>query len=452
MSPRDLDSSGKLTRFSLDRRITVLVLFVTVLVVGAVAATGIPLELIPKGFDSPFLGVYIPYRETPAQEVQEKITIPLEEELSSLKGLEGINSFSWVNGSRVWLSFKQGTDMDVAYREVRDRVERARAFFPDDVERIYYRKHDESGIPVAMIGLAVDPDIKDSYNLIQQEIIKPLQRIDGVASVDAEGLEEKEILIELDRSRLEGSGLNIYALSMELNGDNFTMASGNVHHGSRKLLLRSVARYDSVEALENRMVGPNVRLKDIATITYDEPEKKYRVRVNSRPAFAIVVFKEGQANTMEVSKRINQMVADAQDNPRLQTTWVATLFNQGEIIDDSLGTLLNSGKIGGLLALGVLFIFLRRFRMTAIIALSIPMSIVIGLTAMYFAGESLNIITLLGLMICVGLLVDNSVVVAENIHRMHRDGLSRRDACIRGAGEIALAIVMATLTTIVVFL
>jgi len=452
MSPRDLDSSGKLTRFSLDRRITVLVLFVTALVVGAVAATGIPLELIPKGFESPFLGVYIPYRDTPAQEVQEKITIPMEEELSSIKGIEGISSFSWVNGSRVWLTFKQGTDMDVAYREVRDRVERARALFPDDVERIYYRKHDESGIPVAMIGLAVDPDIKDSYNLIQQEIIKPLQRIDGVASVDAQGLEEKEILIELDRSRLEGSGLNIYSLSMELNGDNFTMASGSVRHGSRKLLLRSVARYDSIEALENRMVGRNVRLKDIATITYDEPEKKYRVRVNSRPAFAIMVFKEGQANTMEVSKRIEQMVADAQDNPRLQTTWVATLFNQGEIIDDSLGTLLNSGRIGGLLALGVLFIFLRRFRLTVIIALSIPMSIVIGLTAMYFAGESLNIITLLGLMICVGLLVDNSVVVAENIHRMHRDGLGRRDACIRGAGEIALAIVMATLTTIVVFL
>lgn len=452
MSPRDLDSSGKLTRFSLDRRITVLVLFVTALVVGGVAAIGIPLELIPKGFESPFLGVYVPYRETPAQEVQEKITIPLEEELSSLKGLEGINSFSWVNGCRVWLRFKQGTDMDIAYREVRDRVERARALFPDDVERIYYQKHDGSSIPVAMIGLAVDPDIKDSYNLIQQEVIKPLQRIDGVASVEAQGLEEKEILIELDRSRLEGSGLNIYSLAMELNSDNFTMASGNVQHGSRKLLLRSMARYDSIEALENRLVGRNVRLKDIATITYDEPEKKYRVRVNSRPAFAIVVFKEGQANTMEVSRRIEQMVADAQDNPRLQTTWVATLFNQGEIIDDSLGTLLNSGKIGGLLALGVLFIFLRRFRLTAIIALSIPMSIVIGLTAMYFAGESLNIITLLGLMICVGLLVDNSVVVAENIHRMHSEGLNRRDACIRGAGEIALAIVMATLTTIVVFL
>jgi HAE1 family hydrophobic/amphiphilic exporter-1 len=452
MSPRDIDSSGKLTRFSLDRRITVLVMFLTVLVVGAVAAVGIPLELIPSGFEDPFLGVYVPYRDTPAPEVQEKLTIPLEEELSSLKGLQGINSYSWVNGSRVWLRFKQGTDMDVAYREVRDRVERAKARFPDDVERIYYQKHDESGIPVAMIGLAVDPDIKDSYNLIQQEVIKPLQRIDGVASVDAEGLEEKEILIELDRSKMEGAGLNIYSLAMELNDDNFTMASGNVHHGSRKLLLRSVARYDSVEALKDRMVGRNVRLKDIATITYDEPEKRYRVRVNSRPAFAIVVFKEGQANTMEVSRRINQMVEDAQDNPRLQTTWVATLFNQGDIIDESLSTLLNSGKIGGILALGVLFIFLRRFRMTAIIALSIPMSIVIGLTAMYFAGESLNIITLLGLMICVGLLVDNSVVVAENIHRMHKDGLNRRDACIRGAGEIALAIVMATLTTIVVFL
>lgn len=452
MSPRDLDQSGRLTRFSLDRRITVLVMFVTILVVGGVAASGIPLELIPKGFESPFLGVWVPWRDAPAPETQEKIAIPLEEELSSVKGLEGINSFSYTGGARVWLRFKQGTDMDVAYREVRDRVERARSRFPDDADRIYFRKEDESGIPVAVLGLAMDPNISDAYNLIQQEVILPISRIEGVASVQAQGLEEKEILIELDRARVEGSGLNIYNLAMELSDDNFTLASGSVRYGSRKLLLRSVARYGSVEELENLKVGPNTRLKDVSNIIYDEPEKNYSVRVNSRPAFALLVLKEGQANTMAVSERVSRAVEEIQENPRLQSTLVVTLFNQGEVIDESLATLLNSGKIGGLLAITVLFVFLRRFRMTAIITLSIPLSIVIGLTVMYFAGESLNILTLLGLMICVGLLVDNSVVVAENIYRLHREGVARREACIRGAGEITLAIIMATLTTIIVFL
>ncbi len=139
MSPRDIDSSGKLTRFSLDRRITVLVLFLTTLVVGAVAGLGIPLEMIPGGFEDPFLMVYVPYRETPAPEMEQKLTIPMEEELSSLKGLKRISSWSSTSSSRVWLQFKQGTDMDIAYREVRDRVERARAIFPDDVDKI---KHD----------------------------------------------------------------------------------------------------------------------------------------------------------------------------------------------------------------------------------------------------------------------------------------------------------------------
>ena len=452
MSPRDLDHSGKLTRFSLDRRITVLVLFVSIIVVGTVAAVGIPLELFPRGFEEPFLGVWVPWRDAPAPEAEEKIAMPLEEELSSIKGLSGINTFSFSGGVRVWMRFKQGTDMDVAYREVKDRVERARGRFPDDVERVYMRKDDASGIPVAVLGVAVDPNIIDIYNLVQREIILPIERVEGVASVDVQGLEEKEILIELDRGKVEAAGLNIYEMSQELAGDNFTLASGTVHYGAKKLLLRSIARYDSLEEIENLKVTPNIRLKDVATVAYEEPEKRYRVRVNSRPAFAVVVLKEGQANTMEVSRRVNEMLEKLQENPRLQTTLMISLFNQGDVITESLSTLINGGKIGGLMAIMILFAFLRRFRMTAIITLSIPLSIVIGLTVMYFAGESLNILSLLGLLICVGLLVDNSVVVAENIYRLHREGMARREACIKGAGEIALAITMATLTTIIVFL
>ncbi len=452
MSPRDVDHSGKLTRFSLDRRITVLVLFVSILVVGTVAALGIPLELIPRGYDEPFLGVWVPWRDAPAPEAEEKIAIPLEEELSSIKGLEGINSFSSSGGVRVWMRFKQGTDMDVAYREVQDRIERARGRFPEDADRIYMRKDDHSGIPVSVLGVAVDPNVIDVYNLVQKEIILPIERVDGVASVDVQGLEEKEILIELDRGKVEAAGLNIYEMSQELSNDNFTLASGTVNYGARKLLLRSLARYESLEQIENLKVAADVRLKDVAVVKYEEPEKRYRVRVNSRQAFAVVVLKEGQANTMEVSERVNRTLEKIQANPRLQSTLVISLFNQGDIITESLSTLLDSGKIGGLLAVIVLFCFLRRFRLTAIITLSIPLSIVIGLAVMFFAGESLNILTLLGLMICVGLLVDNSIVVAENIFRLHREGMPRREACIKGAGEIALAITMATLTTIIVFL
>ncbi len=450
MNRHPLDET--LPRFSLKRRVAVLVLLATTVVVGVVAALRIPLELIPAGFSPPFLAVQAPWPDAPAQEVIDKIILPLEEELSTVRGIDSLISVARLGSGRVFMNFKGGTDMDVAYREVRDRIERARPRMPDDLERVYIRKEDQSAIPVLVIGLAIDSELSDPYSLVQNEVIMRLERIDGVANVEAQGLLEKEIFIELDRERTEASGLNIYQLAQELGGDNFSMASGDVRYGDSKLLLRSVARFDDLEALRNRLVAPRVRLKDVGSVSYKEPERKFRVRANSQPAIALVVFKEGQANTLEVAERVRAEIATMRDLPRLQDVGIVTIFDQGRVIQESLGTLLDSGRIGGLFAIVVLFFFLKRLRLTLIIAMSIPLSLLIGLTVMFFAGESLNILSLLGLMISVGLLVDNSVVVAENIHRLHIAGLSRRNAAIRGTAEIMLAIIMATLTTIVVFL
>ncbi len=441
-----------LPRFSLNRRVTVLVLLATTLVVGTIATLGIPLELIPRGFDDPSLFVFTRWQDAPAEEIMEKVTLPMEEELSTVPGLKDTFSFATTGFTRWFLSFKQGTDMDVAYREVRDRIERARARMPEDIERVQIRKHDDAAIPVFMMGLAIEPQATDVYNLIQNEVVLPLRRIDGVADVETRGLEEKEILIELDRERVSSAGLNIYELSQELGTDNFSLASGHVRSSGKKLLLRSLAKYPDLEALENRMVGPSVRLKDIATVTYDVPDKKYRVRAMSKPAVMILVMKEGEANALAVTDRVAAAVDKMDDNPRLALIGREVFFSQGATIRESLGIMFGSGRIGAFFAALVLFFFLRRFRMTVIITLSIPLSILIGIVAMYFSGETLNILTLLGLMISVGLLVDNSVVVAENIFRLHKTGLGRREAVIRGAGEISLAIVMATLTTIIVFL
>ncbi len=441
-----------LPALSLDRRVGVLVLGASMLVVGAVAMLLIPLELIPSGFSPPFLAVQVPWTDAPASEVVDKIVLPLEEELSTVRGLDGMNSFATTGRARIFMTFKGGTDMNVAYREVRDRVERARTRLPEDADRIFIRKENQSAIPVFVLGLAVDPEIADPYTLIQNQVVLRLQRIDGVATVQVNGLLEREIFIELDRERTEAAGLNIYQLASELGEDNFTLASGDVRSGDRKLLLRSVARYASLEELEGRMVAPRVRLGDIGTVSYRPPDAEFRVRANSRPAVALIVLKEGQANTLRVAREIRREVEALGRDPRLQRIGMVPLFDQGRVILESLDTLLDSGRIGGLFALMVLFFFLRRLRLTLIITLAIPISLMVALTAMYFAGESLNILSLLGLMISVGLLVDNSVVVAENIHRLHRAGLPRREAAIRGASEIALAITMATLTTIVVFL
>jgi len=448
----DEERESRLPRFSLDRRITVLMILVTLVVLGVVATLSVPLELFPSGFQAPHLTVQVPWRDAPSKETLDKIVLPLEEELSTVAGIDTIDSYARTGLGMANLTFKQGVDMDVAYREVRDRVERARVRMPEDVEQVFIFKDDASGIPIFFIGLAIDPAVVDVYNLLQDEVVLPIERIDGVASVETHGLEEKEILIELDREKTAAAGLNIYDLARTLSGDNFTLSSGDVLHGGRKLALRSISRYSSLEQLENRLVGAQTRLGDIATIRYDLPETNYRVRAMSRPAVALGVMKEGDANTLEVADRVNEVVDQLRRNPRLQLVGVTELFDQGDVIRESLDTLLSSGMIGGVLALAVLLFFLRRVRMTIIVTLAIPLSLLVALTVMYFAGESLNILTLLALMISVGLLVDNSVVVAENVFRLHRSGMSRRNACIRGAGEIALAITMATLTTVVVFL
>ncbi len=457
MTPRE-DSSyshgpaERLPRFSLERRITVLVLLVTAVVLGSVAATSIPLELIPDGFSDPNLRIVVPWRDAPPREVLDKLVDPLEEELGSVKGLDRITSLSSVGQARLYLRFKANTDMDVAYREVRDRIERARRLFPDDADRVYTFKDDVSGIPVMVLGVAVDPSVADYYNLLKKRIMLPLERVDGVASVQANGLEEKEILIELDRDRTAASGLNIYQLAQDLGGDSFTLASGHVREGNKKLLLRSVARYEDIEALRNRLLTGSIRLKDVATVTYAEPDKNYRVRAMSRPAYAVLVMKEGDANARDVAHRLRKVFDEIQSDPRVaQSVEMIELWNEGDVIEESLFTLLKSGAIGAIIAAFVLFFFLRRLRVTMVVNLAVPLSLLLALTVMYFAGETLNILTLLALMVCVGLLVDNSVVVAENIDRLHKLGKSRREAAISGAGEIGLAITMSTLTTVIVF-
>jgi HAE1 family hydrophobic/amphiphilic exporter-1 len=199
MSPRDFEKEPALPRFSLDRRITVLMLAVTVAVIGTIAALNIPAEMIPGGFVGSMLMVQVPWQDSPPREVLDKITIPIEEELSTVRGVDKITSVSFPGMSQVFIRFKQNSDMAVAYREVRDRVQRARVNFPSDVDRVFIRKNSTSGFPVYMIGIAIDPDLEDPWDLIQNDVIIPVERLDGVATVQTFGLEEKEILIEIDR-------------------------------------------------------------------------------------------------------------------------------------------------------------------------------------------------------------------------------------------------------------
>jgi HAE1 family hydrophobic/amphiphilic exporter-1 len=442
-----------LVRTALVRPISMLMLLASVLVIGTVAVLNIPLELIPSGFSAPVMTIEVPYSNANAQDVEERITRPLEQALSTTPAMDEISATSTANQARITLVFEGDADMDLAYREVRDRIDRARPDLPDDVQQVRVQKHSGDGIPVAFYGVAWPENLDAAPDLIERHLVRQLERVDGVGMVRAWGGEEREIRIEIDRALAEAARLNIFEIAQRLTRSHFNLASGALREADGKLLVRSMAEYGSVAELENVVVGPNgLRLRDVAAVRYEYPDVERYDRYNGQPTMAIFVIKESQANTVEVCDRIKEAVEEARRNPALSQIGIEPIFLQGDTIRASLTQVTDSGLQGGVLAIVVLLFFLRRLRLTIVIALSIPLSMFMSLPFMYFGGQSINLVSLIGLMICIGLVVDNAVVVAENVMRYRQRGLERFAAALHGTSEIALPVTLATATTMVVFL
>ncbi len=441
-----------IVRTSLMRPITMLMTLLSAIVIGIVALINIPLELIPSGFSPPFMQVQVPYSNATAQDVEDRITRPLEQELSTTPGIDELNASSRADRASVSLVFDADVDMDVAYREVRDRVARVRPDLPDDVREVQINKASAAGLPVGFYGITWDPSVEQPQDKISKHLVRAVERIEGVGIVNLWGQEDREIRIEINRALAEAAGLNIFQIAQDLGQSNFNLASGSIRDPNGKFVVRSLATYQTVDELENTVVGPNdIRLGDIADVIYERPDRERIDRFNGRPSMVMFILKESQANTVDVCDRLREAVAEASKDPALHGFDIEPIFLQGDMIRFSLDQVVDSGLQGGLLAVVVLLMFLRRLRLTIIIAASIPLSIFLSLPVMYFAGQSVNLVSLLGLMICIGLVVDNSVVVAENIERYQERGVGRFAAALHGASEVALPITLATLTTMVVF-
>lgn len=442
-----------LVRLSLRRPVTMMMVLLSMLVLGSIALARIPLELIPSGFSPPFLRIAAAYPDATAKDVEERITRPLEDAVATTPGIDQLSATSSSGSSSITIVFKNDVDMDIAYRQVRDRITRVRGDLPDEVDEIEIRKESAEAIPVAFYSVAWDADLPDPQGVIEQALIRPLQRIEGVGLVNVWGEEDKEVRIEIDRGLAEAYGIDMVAIAQTLGSSNFTMASGTLEEDEGQYLLRSVASWVSPQDIEELTVGPNgKKIRDIGTVTFDFPVRTRYDRYRGRPSMVLFVVKESTANTVDVSERIKAVAEEAKKNPLLQGVEVQSIFVQGDTIRYSLQQVVDSGKQGGILALFVLLFFLRRLRLTVVISLAIPLSLFLALPFMYFSGQTVNLVSLIGLMICIGLVVDNSVVVAENIGRYRRRGLGPYAAALQGASEVGLAITLATMTTIVVFL
>jgi len=445
---------GLLPRFSLNRPVTVFMILIAILVIGLMAYFRIQTDLLPSGLSLPYLSVYVPYVDANPKEIEEQIVKPMEGELKTVKNLKRIFSNSSTRGVFFWMEFAQGTNMDIAYSQVSDRIERSRVNIPEEIENIYIRRRRDNAEPVIYMGISYDDEVADPYFVTDKYVKQAIEGIKGVANVELFGLREKYIQIILDPDKIRTYNVNLNTIMGKLMQDNFSVSSGYVMTGKKKYLLRVRAKFTTLEDIKNIRIRTGIKLSNIAEIVYDfDDELRSLMRIDGRIAAGLVAYKESSANTVDVCKRIKEKL-DKQFINRKELKGVGNFvfFNQGELILESINNVKTTMLWGGLFAFIVLFFFLRRFRITIMLTLAIPLSLLISVLIVYTIGWTLNSITMMGLMISIGLVVDNAIVITENIYRFSGLGYSIRKSAIFGASEVGLAILLATLTTVVVFL
>lgn len=440
------------TSFALRRPVTTLMTFVAVSLIGIISAWLLPLELFPD-IRFPGLQVDIPYEGSTPEEVEQLITRPAEEAIATLSGIKEIRSTSSESGAELFLFFEWNRDPGAIGFEVRTRLESIRHEFPPGANRILTRMFAAADDRVVVVRISSAEDLSQQYEMLDRYLKKPIERLEGVARVALEGVEPLELRILIDPVRLAAHGVDVARLRDALEGANFSVSAGKVTGGRQRFLVRPIGEFRSLDDVRNFIVAGNVRLRDIAEVRMITPALAVGRHLNGRPGVGLDVFKATGANIVDVADRVMAVVEEAQTLPQLQGVDVIVLSNQAENIRNSLAELRNAGLIGAALALVVLFSFLHHWPTTLIVSLAVPFSLVVTLAAMFFLGFSLNILTMMGMMLAIGLLVDNAVVVTESIFR-HRQmaGSDPLGATLAGANEVGLAVLAGTLSTIIVFL
>ena len=439
---------------SIRRPVATSMVALMVLVLGAVALTRLQTDLLPS-IELPTLTVRTEYEGADPLVIERLVTQIVEEIVATVPGVEEITSWSYEGRSSVRVRFGWGTDIDAAAVDVRATLEDEVSELPDDVVGPRISKFDIDSYPVVLLGISSPLDPVELTELIEQQVRYRFARIPGVAQVDPWGGFDREVRVELDPTRLNALGLPIDGILDALRDANLDLPAGKLEEGRYEVTLRAPAEYTSLDQIRDTVIarrdGALVRLGQIARVR-DTYEKLTRIiRVDGQRGVRIAIRKQADANTVEVAQRIlDEVAALNRAFPQLRVTPV---IDQGNFIERAITNVARSLLYGGALAVLVLLFFLRDLRSTAVIALAIPISVVATFALLHFAGLTLNLMTLGGLALGVGMMVDSSIVVLENIFRRsqeHREAPA--DAAVAGAREVASAVVAGTLTTLVIFL
>ena len=466
-----------LVEFSTRRRVTIAMVTFTFVLFGFIALGNLKVNLLPD-LSYPTLTVRTEYTGAAPAEIETLISEPLEESLGVVKNLRKIKSVSRTGQSDVVLEFAWGTDMDQAGLEVRDKLELLR--LPLEAKSPVVLRFNPSTEPIMRLGLVLPEKVTGSRQaqLIQlrrfaeEDLKKRLEPVDGVAAVKVAGGLEDEIQVAIDNERLSQLNLSVETVINRLRQENINISAGRIEEGSERYLVRTVNQFADLDTMADMLVantafGIPVKLKDVATVTQGYKERQAIIRVGGREAIELALYKEGDANTVAVAKSVKQALqrmqgdgGNAQGRPQLAPEngiytidglELSTIEDASLFIESALSEVKKEALLGGIFSVLIIFFFLRDGWSTFVISLSLPISII---TTFFFMGQlglSLNVMSLAGLALATGMVVDDSIVVLESIAKARERGLGILDAAIKGAGEVSMAVVASTLTTVAVF-
>ncbi|WP_082341261.1 efflux RND transporter permease subunit [Sporosarcina globispora] len=444
----------RISDFSIKRPIFTLVTMFLVLILGVVSLLNIPLKLIPD-LNPPVGVVVTSYPGASPDEVVEKVTKPLEENLATLPGIKTMTSTSQESANFILMQFSWTTDINEIQSEVIQRLDQTQ--LPDEADKPRFMKFDPAQFPIIQLSLSADEE-PETLRRIAEELNLELTKVEGVASVNLSGTAIKEVRVELDQEKLRDFKLSQADVVDVIESNNISMPGDPVLTEGKELTTRIISSIDSLDTLKKLTVtidpatGNKVSLDDISEVQLTSQDDRTITRTNQSPSVLLSVLQQSDANTAEVSNQFTKKLDDLLEKEQFENIESEILFDQGDYINLAIGNISNSLMLGGAFAMIVLFFFLKNVKSPLIIGISIPYSVIFTFVLMYFSDFTLNIMTLGGLALGIGMLVDNSIVVIENIYRHLSMGKDPKSAASDGAKEVGSAITASTLTTVAVFL
>jgi len=452
-----------ITKTAVGKPTTIFIAFALLIGLGVFAAANLPVDLYPE-IEPPILVVLTSYAGAGPEEVERTVTRPLEGSLSNVSSLKKITSTSSKGSSMVMMEFTYGTDMADASNSVRDSMELVKSYLPEGSDSPLIFKFDPAMIPIMGLMVTGNRTPEELREISEKTILPRIEQVPGVAMASVSGGREKVIRVEVPQNRLEAYGLTVTQIVGLLGAQNAQVSAGSIADGGLSYILTTAGEYRSVEEIKSTVIAykgggmsggelelaRTVRLRDVADVFEGYRDEDSLVFVNGTPAVQITVQKQSGKNSVQTAAALRaRLERIAKEIP--QGIKITEIYNTTDIIQNSIDQVSSSALNGAMLAIIVLFIFLRSIKPTLIIGITIPISLLFTLMLMYFTGLTLNVMTLAGLALGVGMLVDNSIVILENIYRYREKGTKLTASAVLGSQEMVTAIVASTLTTICVF-